>query len=126
VPPEAEVIEVEKVFRRIDEMAEEAKGKQAKAQKAYQVLGPAPAGERCLLCGKSGRALRIRHGGQVDVLHEPCVVRHIAALADPPVKIPEQPPLDEHNVPRRKARGKAARAGNQRSPRGRKAAARRK
>jgi hypothetical protein len=59
-------------------------------------LAPGPWGrawERCTLCGQAG-ALRIRHGGEVDVWHKDRAERYFAAMADPPVKVPD--PLDEN------------------------------
>ena len=41
------------------------------------------------------------HGGQVNLWHPACADRYLAAMADPPVKLPELPPdlLDEHGAP---------------------------
>jgi hypothetical protein len=63
------------------------------------VLGPAPAGERCVGCGKGG-CERIKYRGGIDAWHEACVQAHIAAMANPPVKLPDQgpDPLDEHGA----------------------------
>ena len=68
----------------------------------YEVLGPAPAGERCVRCGKGSGVKRIKHGGEVDLLHEGCARDHLAAIANPPVKLPDlgPDPLDEHGAPR--------------------------
>ena len=52
---------------------------------AYEVIGQAPAGERCSLCGGgSPRPMRIKHGGETDIWHEACAAKYMAALADPP------------------------------------------
>ncbi len=52
------------------------------------VLGPAPAGERCSLCGGgSPRPSRIKRGAQVEIWHEDCAAKYVATVADPP-----QPP----------------------------------
>jgi hypothetical protein len=65
----------------------------ATASAPYQVLGSAPAGERCDACGKAGGA-RIRLDGTVYLLHQACADRYLAAMVDPPVKIPEWPGAD--------------------------------
>jgi len=67
----------------------------------YEVLGAAPPGERCTLCGRGRGVERIRHRGRVNLWHPACTDRRLAALADPPVKLPELPPdpLDEHGAP---------------------------
>ena len=65
---------------------------------SYEILGPASAGERCALCGKAG-ALRIKHGGGVDLWHEGCAKQYFAAMDDPPVKVPDPGPVDEHGAP---------------------------
>ena len=64
---------------------------------SYEILGPASAGERCALCGKAG-ALRIKHGGGVDLWHEGCAKQYFAAMDDPPVKVPDPGPVDEHGA----------------------------
>ncbi len=66
-----------------------------RAGPAYEVLGSAPPGERCAVCGKAGGVKRIQRGSEVDLWHEDCAKRHLAAMANPPVKIP-----DEHGAPR--------------------------
>jgi hypothetical protein len=68
----------------------------------YEVLGSAPAGERCTVCGKGSGVKRIKHGGEVYLWHEDCGRRHLAAMADPPFKLPDlgPDPLDEHGAPR--------------------------
>ncbi len=68
----------------------------------YEVLGSAPAGQRCTICGKGSGVKRIKHGGEVDLWHEDCGRRHLAAMAEPPFKLPdlEPAPLDEHGAPR--------------------------
>ena len=58
------------------------------------MLGTAPAGERCDACGKAGGA-RIRLDGRVYVLHKACADSYLAAMVDPPVKIPAQLANDE-------------------------------
>jgi len=68
----------------------ERESSKATASAPYQVLGSAPAGERCDACGKAGGA-RIRLDGRVYVLHKACADSYLAAMVDPPVKIPEQP-----------------------------------
>jgi putative DNA primase/helicase len=64
-------------------------GRGQEGKEPYTVLGPAPGGERCHSCGKGG-ALRIKYRGEVDAWHERCVDKHIAAMANPPVEIPDQ------------------------------------
>jgi hypothetical protein len=68
----------------------------------YEVLGAAPAGKRCAVCGKGSGVKRIKHGGEVDLWHEDCGRRHLAAMANPPFKLPDLGPdhLDEHGAPR--------------------------
>jgi hypothetical protein len=68
--------------------------------KPYEILGPAAPGERCTLCGKAG-CLRIKRGGEVDLWHEACAQRYLAAVVDPPITVPDlgPDPLDEHGVP---------------------------
>jgi hypothetical protein len=57
---------------------------------AYEVLSPAPAGERCSLCGGgSPRPMRIRRGAHVEIWHEDCAAKYVATLAAPPTT-PEQ------------------------------------
>jgi putative DNA primase/helicase len=58
----------------------------------YEVLGPALPGQRCTLCGKGGGVERIRHRGRVNLWHPACADRLLAALHDPPVKVPDLPP----------------------------------
>jgi hypothetical protein len=67
---------------------------------SYTVLGASPAGERCTLCGKAGGD-RIRYRGHVNLWHQECADKFIAALANPPVKLPDlgPDPLDEHGAP---------------------------
>ena len=76
-------------------------GAKGNAQPPYEVLGPASAGERCTICGKGGGVKRIKHGGEVDLWHEDCGRAHLAAMADPPFKLPDlgPDPLDEHGAP---------------------------
>ena len=46
----------------------------------FTVLGPAPAGERCSLCGSgSPRPMRIKHGDQTDIWHPDCAERYFTA-----------------------------------------------
>ncbi|HEY2527778.1 MAG TPA: AAA family ATPase [Xanthobacteraceae bacterium] len=73
------------------------------AEPLYQVLGPAPPGERCTLCGKGSDVKRIKRGGAVNLLHEYCAGRYLAARADPLVKLPDLGPdtLDDHGRPER-------------------------
>jgi hypothetical protein len=75
-------------------------GRGEERKEPYAVLGPAPAGERCVGCGK-GAAERIRYRGGVDAWHEACVQAHIAALANPPVQLPDlgPDPPDEYGAP---------------------------
>lgn len=77
------------------------KGGSAHTQPPYEVLGSAPAGERCTVCGKGGGVKRITHGGEVDLWHEDCGRGHLAAMADPPFKLPDlgPDPLDGHGAP---------------------------
>jgi hypothetical protein len=63
----------------------------------YEVLGPAPAGSRCTLCG-SGRPLRMKYGREVALWHRDCAEGFIAALASPPVEVPSEPCLSEWDV----------------------------
>ena len=57
---------------------------------AYEVIGQAPAGERCTLCGGgSPRPMRIRRGAHVEIWHEECAARYVATLAASPTA-PEQ------------------------------------
>jgi hypothetical protein len=64
---------------------------------SFEVLGPAAPG----LCAKGGDVARIRHGSRVSIWHPACADRYLAAMADPPVKVPELRPdaLDEHGAP---------------------------
>jgi hypothetical protein len=72
-------------------------GEKTHTQLSYEVLGPAPAGTRCTLCG-SGGGQRIRHGRRVNLWHPACADRYLAAMVDPPVKVPQPLPdsLDVH------------------------------
>jgi hypothetical protein len=106
VPVEALDVEVENVVRRIAAWGDVDDTLPTQAGRAtepapYEVLGGGPPGERCVRCGKSGGVKRIRYRGCVDLWHPACLNRHLAALADPPVKVPEGPPdpLDEHGAP---------------------------
>jgi hypothetical protein len=72
----------------------EPESTKATACAPYEVLGSAPAGERCDACGKAGGA-RIRLDGTVYLLHQACADRYLAAMVDPPVKIPEWPGADD-------------------------------
>jgi archaellum biogenesis ATPase FlaH len=48
---------------------------------AYEVIGQAPAGERCSLCGSgSPRPMRIKHGGETDIWHPECADKYIGRL----------------------------------------------
>jgi hypothetical protein len=78
-----------------------ANGGYGESVPSYEALGPAPAGERCDLCGKGGGVEQIRHRGRVNLWHPACADGYLAALSDPPVKVPDLPPdhLDEHGVP---------------------------
>jgi putative DNA primase/helicase len=58
----------------------------------YEVLGFAPGGERCTLCGV-GNPMRIKHGSRVNLWHPAC-----SALVDPPVKLPNSTP-DAEDIP---------------------------
>jgi hypothetical protein len=75
-------------------------GENAHARPSYEVLGSAPAGGRCTLCGKGG-PVRIKYGGHVNLWHTDCAARFLAAMANPPVTVAEPPPdpLDEHGAP---------------------------
>jgi hypothetical protein len=48
---------------------------------AYTVLGPAPAGERCSICGdaRPPRPVRIKRGAEVMTWHERCAAKYVAA-----------------------------------------------
>jgi hypothetical protein len=49
-----------------------------------EVLSPAPAGERCTLCGGgSPRPMRVRRNGEVNIWHPDCAARYVAVVADP-------------------------------------------
>jgi hypothetical protein len=69
-------------------------------QSSYGVLGRAPAGSRCTLCGEGGPE-RIKHAGHINLWHRDCAERYLTAMADPPSRVPQLPPdpLDEHGVP---------------------------
>jgi hypothetical protein len=110
VPAEALNAEVEKVARHIGDLAaaggtvvnspaQAVPGKASNPE--FEVLGSAP-GERCALCGKGSGVKQIKHGGEVSLWHEDCGCRHLAAMADPPFKLPDlgPEPLDEHGEPR--------------------------
>jgi hypothetical protein len=71
----------------------------------YNVLGPAPAGQRCMSCGSGiGAVKQIKLAGQDGAvcLHVPCAEKYLAALANPPVKIPDlgPNPWGEHGATR--------------------------
>ncbi len=108
VPPEAIDVEVEKVVRRIEALGDAdgvnfpTHAGRATEPASYEVLGPAPPGERCVRCGKSSGVKRIKHGSEVDLLHEGCARDLSAAMANPTVKLPDlgPDPLDEHGAPR--------------------------
>lgn len=51
---------------------------------APYVLGDAPAGERCTLCGGGRGVERIKYGGEVHLWHPACADRYVAAVAHPP------------------------------------------
>ena len=56
----------------------------ALSEASYEVLGAAPSGTRCALCGGgSPRPMRIRRGGAVSIWHEACAAKYMAALAEP-------------------------------------------
>jgi hypothetical protein len=111
VPADAIDSEVERVLRRIEALGD-ADGtvvnfpihadRVTEAAASYEVLGPAPPGERCFRCGKGGGVKRIKHGGEVDLLHEGCARDLLAATANPSIKLPDlgPDPLDEHGAPR--------------------------
>src|SRR5262249_2069978 len=76
----------------INDVADVADKNQGEARNGdIEVLGPAPAGERCTLCGNGG-PVRIRHRGRVNLWHSACAARYLAALLNPPVKAPEPSP----------------------------------
>jgi hypothetical protein len=110
VPAEAIDAEVEKVVRRVEALGDAdgtvinfpTHARRATEPASYEVLGPAPPGERCIGCGKGGGVKRIRHSGEVDLLHEGCARAHSAAMANPPFELPDlgPAPLDEHGAPR--------------------------
>jgi hypothetical protein len=75
----------------------------ASPAQAYEPLGPAPAGDQCTLCGRSGGVERIRYRGHVNAWHPACADRHLAALKDPLVKVPNPPPTHHRSrIPRRR------------------------
>jgi putative DNA primase/helicase len=50
---------------------------------SYLVLGSAGGGSRCTICGGGApRPLRIRRGGEINVWHQDCAERYLAALAN--------------------------------------------
>lgn len=53
-----------------------------------EVIGAAPLGERCTLCGRGRDVQRIKFGGEVRLWHLACADRHLDAVADPPIKVP--------------------------------------
>lgn len=61
-----------------------------------EVLGDAPAGERCTLCGGGRGVKRIRYRGEVRLWHPACADRYIASVAHPTVK-----PADDGTTPLR-------------------------
>jgi hypothetical protein len=81
----------------------EPESTKATASAPYEVLGSAPAGERCDACGSAGGVNRIKLDGTEYVLHVACADSYLAAMADPPVKIPEQ----QFNADDEVAKGKA-------------------
>jgi len=90
-------VEVEKVVRRIEALNDSdadfpAHAGGATESASYKVLGPAPPGWRCDLCGSGIGVKRIKHGSQMHTSHPVCFNRFLANLADPPVNMPEQPP----------------------------------
>jgi hypothetical protein len=76
-------------------------GRGQEGKEPYTVLGSAPAGERCTLCGKGSNVKQIRYRGGVDLWHQDCADKHVAVLTSPPIKIPDlgPDPLDEHGAP---------------------------
>jgi hypothetical protein len=66
----------------------------------YEVLGSAPAGERCAVCGKGSGVKWIEHGGEVGLWDEDCGRGHLASMADPSIKLADlgPEPLDEHGA----------------------------
>ena len=110
VPGQAIGAEVEKVVRRIEALGDvdgtvvnfPTHAGRATSTASYEVLGPAPPGERCFRCGKGSGVKRIKYDGVVDLLHEGCARDHLAAIANPPIKLPDlgPDPLDEHGAPR--------------------------
>jgi hypothetical protein len=70
---------------------------------SYEVLGPAPPGRRCICCGASSGGVKVvKRGGATDFLHEACARAQAAAMANPPVELPDlgPDPLDDHGAPR--------------------------
>jgi hypothetical protein len=120
VPAEAIDVEVERVVRRIDELRDAGvvnptvHAARTSSQPAhgpapgdaepapYKVLGPAGLGGRCLSCGSGVGAKKVLLNGKVEIWHPSCVERHLTAMANPPVTLPDLGPdhLDEHGAPR--------------------------
>jgi hypothetical protein len=110
VPVEAIDAEVEKVVRRIEALGDAdgtvvnfpTRARRATEPAPYEVLGSAQPGERCVHCGRGSGVKRIKHGSEVDLLHEGCAPDLLAAMANPQVKLPDlgPDPLDEHGAPR--------------------------
>jgi AAA domain/IclR helix-turn-helix domain len=46
----------------------------------FEVIGRAPPGERCSLCGKGRDVSQIRHDGETDLWHRGCAKKHLEAV----------------------------------------------
>jgi RecA-family ATPase len=70
---------------------------------AYEVVGSAPPGTRCIRCGKGRGVALIRQGAAVDPFHEQCWKERLEAAeaASSFFKLPDlgPDPLDEHGKP---------------------------
>ena len=56
-----------------------------RGEPAYTVLGAAPPGERCGLCGSGQpRPMRIRRGAHVEIWHEACAAKYVSGLQSGP------------------------------------------
>jgi putative DNA primase/helicase len=63
-----------------------AKGESGKEAR-YRVLGKAPPGERCALCGEGRGVMRLKHADGIDLWHPDCAENYLARMAGtPPVR----------------------------------------
>jgi putative DNA primase/helicase len=98
VPAEAVDVETGKVARHIETLGAGRvfnvpyPAGRATKPASYEEIGWAIPGSRCDLYGKGIGVKRIKYGGEVSNWHPACAENYLKKLADPPVKIPEQPP----------------------------------